>query len=101
METDGENSQDGVSIGEGAKSGRVTGSKAPEVEPSLSFSFSIPSAFMDQLVPETVPMEPRPKQTPICTIKGCKAPRKYRIPFPSGEEKGACGLPHYKLVKAG
>ncbi|KAG8964724.1 hypothetical protein FRC00_001380 [Tulasnella sp. 408] len=72
---------------------------APEKK-ELTFSLSIPATILEQLTASLPPSPPaiRPGPT-VCGITGCKEAKKYRVIVPGGEEKGACGLEHFKMLK--
>ncbi|KIO31832.1 hypothetical protein M407DRAFT_121319 [Tulasnella calospora MUT 4182] len=72
---------------------------APEKK-ELAFSLSIPATILEQLTASLPPSPPAVRPGPTgCGIKGCQAAKKYRVIVPGGEEKGACGLEHFKILK--
>ena len=80
--------------------------------PTFSLSLSIPSSLISQLpsAPSSSlnPANPNGKRgrsshDPIslssCGVDGCDKSRKYRVQLNPGEEKGACGLEHFRVLK--
>jgi len=61
-------------------------------------SLSIPPSLM----PSASDHKPRgPTVFPLCAVSGCEAKKKYRVVLDGGEEKGACGLDHFRVLKGG
>ncbi|KAH8119153.1 PAPA-1-like conserved region-domain-containing protein [Phellopilus nigrolimitatus] len=68
---------------------------------SSSLSFSVPPALLPDLDPLHAkssviqPLEPKP--TPICDVKGCTLPRKYKVV--KDPTRGGCGMEHLKALQ--
>ncbi|KAG9011623.1 hypothetical protein FRB93_002684 [Tulasnella sp. JGI-2019a] len=67
---------------------------------TVFFSLSIPPSVMpsEETRPRSLPAQ---KQTmkPGCDVASCGALKKYRVILEGGEEKSACGLEHFKILK--
>ncbi|KAG8864098.1 hypothetical protein FRB96_006972 [Tulasnella sp. 330] len=72
-------------------------------EPKLQtvfFSLSIPPSIMptEESRPRSIPT-PQQLINTGCGVAGCEALKRYRVILEGGEEKAACGLEHFKLLK--
>ncbi|EJD02932.1 uncharacterized protein FOMMEDRAFT_20129 [Fomitiporia mediterranea MF3/22] len=70
--------------------------------PALSFSVPpslMPESSLAQTTQSTQPTKPpQPKPTPLCDVRGCKLPRKYKLV--KDPSKGGCGMEHLKALQA-
>lgn len=84
----------------GPEAAVTRGAAAAPEKKELTFSLSIPATILEQLTASLPPSPPAIRPGPTaCGITGCKEAKKYRVIVPGGEEKGACGLEHFKMLK--
>lgn len=73
----------------------------PPEKKELAFALSIPAKILEQLTASLPPNPPvgRTLGPSQCSVTGCQAEKKYRVIVSGGEEKAACGLKHFKMLK--
>ena len=71
----------------------IEGRTVVSVAPSMSFAFAIPPNLVYD-----PPPPPPPRAKAVCSVVNCNEVRKYRLV--RDFERGACGLPHLKVLEA-
>lgn len=83
----------------GSEASRIKKTAQSDEPKTVFFSLSIPPSLVP---PPMQPAQPRVQvAAPLCGVAGCEEKKKYRVVLEGGGENAACGLEHFRLLKAG